>query len=252
MGSSHPTSLAANIVRGFLEKCPHAIDRAFALEYRLASSSPYPAANPFPASVIDALSGYRYLVEDLGFEPANIIVCGDSSGGHLANNLTRYLVNAGLPSLSPPGAIVLLSPTMDWGNTHLGTPESTMDANQPSDYVRPVLLNGYSTTSLRGTLEERELETNAWLSPASLKLPRKDGLFTNYPPTFIIAGGAEQTVDMMRTFRDRLVHDSGKDKVRYVEYPDAFHDFLMLKWYEPERTQAFAELDEWLSGIYGL
>ena len=106
----------------------------------------------------------------------------------------------------------------------------------------------YSTTSLQGTLEERgELETNSWLSPASLKLAHKDGLFTNYPPAFTLAGGAEQTVDMMRTFRDQLVHDSDKDKVRYVEYPDALHDFLMLNWHEPERTQALSELNEWLS-----
>ena len=239
-------------MRGVLEKCPRTIERAFALGYRLSSSFPYPSAGPFPASVIDALSGYRYLVEGLGFYPTNIIVCGDSAGGHLANNLVRYLLNASLPSLSLPGALILLSPAMDWGKTHLGSPESTMETNKSTDFVRPIFLNGYTGTSLRGALEESELDTNSWLSPASLKLPRMDGLFANYPPTFILAGGAEQSVDMMHTFRDRLVHDSGKDKVRYIEYPDAIHDWLNFPWHEPERTQALTELDEWLSGVYGL
>jgi len=249
-GSSHPSSMWGAILNGFLEKCAPVGKRAFALEFRLASSAPYKPENPFPTSIIDALSGYRYLVETLGFEPLNIIVSGDSSGGHVANNFVRYLVNAALPNLAAPGALILLSPTMDWANTHLGTPASTMDVNGGTDFVRPVLLNGYSATSMRGSLDVSELETNSWLSPSSLKLESTEGLFTNYPPTAILAGGAEQTVDAMRTFRDRLVHDSGRDKVLYLEYPDAFHDWLMVPAIEPERSQAFSELEKWLEEIY--
>lgn len=252
MGSAHPKSPSAPIVNGFLEKCPRVFERAFGLDYRVASSAPYPAKNPFPTAVIDALAGYRYLVETLGFEPANIIVCGDSSGGHLANNLVRYLISAGLSPLAPPGAVILLSPTMDWADTHRGTPAYTMDAHDNSDFVRTIVLNGYSRASLLGALEPRDLATDSWLSPGSLRLPHTDGLFAHYPPTLVLAGGAEQTVDGMRTFRDRLVHDSGADRVRYLEYPDAFHDWLMFPFHEPERTQALTELNQWLSGIYGL
>ncbi|KAI0820533.1 alpha/beta-hydrolase [Trametes gibbosa] len=252
-GSGHPASNVANTVKGFLEKCPHVFERAFALDYRISSSAPFPAANPFPASIIDAVSGYYYLVETLGFAPSNIIVCGDSAGGHLANNLGRYLVTANLPNLAPPGALILLSPTMDWANTHLGTPGSTLDANKSSDFVRVVLLSGYTPRSLLGNLDAGETATNAWLSPGSLKLPRPDGLFANYPPTFILTGSAEQTLDGMRTFRDRLVHDSGEVKVKYVEYPDMFHNFLMLgKMTEPERSEAYADMDKWLRAIYDL
>ncbi|KAI0822116.1 alpha/beta-hydrolase [Trametes gibbosa] len=251
-GTGNPSSVNAVIIKGFLEKCPSVFERAFALEYRTASSAPFPVANPFPTSVLDAVSGYRYLVETLGFAPANIVVGGDSSGGHLASNLARYLIAADLPNLPPPGALILLSPTMDWANTHLGTPGSTLDAHKSSDFVRVVLLSGYTPRSLLGTLDARETATNAWLSPASLELPRTDGLFAGYPPTFILAGGAEQTVDGMRTFRDRLVHDSGKEKVRYIEYPDMFHDWLMLTVIEPERSQAYAEMDVWLKGMYNL
>lgn len=241
------------MVKGLLEKCPRAFERAFALDYRLSSSAPYPAANPFPASIIDAISGYHYLVETLGFAPSNIVVGGDSAGGHLASNLGRYLIASKLPTLPPPGALLLLSPTMDWANTHLGTPGSTLDAHKSSDFVRPVMLSGYTTRSLLGALDAGEAATNAWLSPASLKLSSADGLFVGYPPTFILAGSAEQTVDAMRTFRDRLVHDSGVEKVRYVEYTDMFHDFLILgTMAEPERSQAYAEIDKWLGEVYSL
>ncbi|EKM52329.1 uncharacterized protein PHACADRAFT_260653 [Phanerochaete carnosa HHB-10118-sp] len=251
-GSSHPSSMWTNIPKGFVEKCANIAKRSFAVESRLSSSAPFKPENPFPASVIDALSGYRYLVEVLGFETQNIIVSGDSSGGHVASNLVRYLINASLSGLAAPGALFLLSPTMDWANTHLGTAASTMEQNHATDFVREVLLNGYSATSMRGSLDASELETNPWLSPASLKLEQTEGLFANYPPTAIVAGSLEQTVDAMRTFRDRLESDSGRDKVVYFEYPNVFHDWLMVTSLEPERSQAYSDLGKWLNGVYGV
>ncbi|EKM55227.1 uncharacterized protein PHACADRAFT_120365 [Phanerochaete carnosa HHB-10118-sp] len=252
MGSPHPSGYAANVVRGFLEKCPKVAERAFGLAYRLASSAPYPSANPFPAAVIDLISGYHYLVETLGFEPSNIIVWGDSSAGHLVIDLVRYLVSTGLPSLPPPGALIMVSPTLDWANTHLNTPASTIHTNKNVDFVYPFLLSGYTLTSIRGSLSEHEFETNTWASPASLKLEHTDGLFANYPPTYILAGEAEQTVDAMRTFRDRLIHDNGKDKVHYVEYQDMYHGWLVNPLMEPDRSQAYGHINAWLTGIWGL
>lgn len=239
----------SNIPIGILQKSEAVFERAFALEYRPASSSPYNTANPYPAQLIDALSGYRYLVETLGFEPCNIIVSGDSSGGHLAFNLVRYLLLANSPTLRPPPGLLLLSPTMDWANTHAGTPEWTMDANEATDYVRVILTNGYSPTSLRGNLDAGELETNAWLSPGSLKL-RSEGLYANFPHTLIISGGAEQTVDGMRTIRERLTVDNGVAKIQYIEYPDAFHDFFVFPWHEPERSQGLREVSGWLEKVF--
>ncbi|EKM50922.1 uncharacterized protein PHACADRAFT_199762 [Phanerochaete carnosa HHB-10118-sp] len=252
MGSAHPSNVWRGIPDGFVSYCATVAKRVFSLEYRLSSSAPYKPENPFPASMLDALSGYRYLIETLGFETQNIILVGDSGGAQTASNLVRYLISARLPGLVPPSALVLLSPAMDWGNTHLGTPAPTMDTNIATDFLRPVMLNGYSATSMRGSLDAGELETNPWLSPASLKLARTDGLWANFPPTAIVAGDAEHMVDSMRTLRDRLVHDNGKDRVTYFEYPDVFHDWVLLPWIEPERSQAFNDLRKWLEGVYGM
>lgn len=251
MGSGHPKGIPANIPRGVLETSGDIVARVFCLEYRTAKSKPYIPANPFPAPLIDALSGYRYLVETVGFEPQNIIISGDSSGGHLSAALARYLAVSSLPSLATPGALLLLSPTMDWGNTHLGTPGSTMFEHDSTDFVRDVLMNGYSAASIRGNLDASELATNAWLSPASLKLGNSAGLFAKFPKTCIIAGAVEQTVDGMRTFHYRLVQDNGEKNVTYIEYPDAFHDFLLISWAEPERTNALRDIKAWLGTVYG-
>ena len=195
MGSSHPTSLYSSIPRGFLENYNDTFARIFALEYRLASSLPFKSANHFPSQLTDALSGYHHLTNTLGFVPGNIIICGDSAGAHLAISLARYLDVSNLPSLSSPGGLLLLSPTVDWANARMGKPLSTMDIHEATDYVRPILANGYSATCIRGNLDPDELEVNVWLSPGSLKLPDNTALFSNLPPTFILAGGAEVSVD---------------------------------------------------------
>ena len=186
---------------------------------------------------------------NLGYSPFDIIVCGDSAGGHIAVAMVRYLARANLPDLPVPWALLLCSPTMDWANTQLECPNSTMQLNWASDYVASIMLNGYSATSLRGAYSEHDLATNPWLSPGSMMIARTRGLFAGFPPTMIIAGGCEHTLDGMRVFRDRLQNDIGGHHVTYTEYPDAFHDFLMLTQLEPERTDSLKKIDTWLKSL---
>ncbi|TFY71376.1 hypothetical protein EVG20_g1621, partial [Dentipellis fragilis] len=67
-----------------------------AVEYRVSSAAPFKAENPFPAALLDGLAGYRYLVHTLHFSPDNIVLGGDSAGGHLALSLARYIALAAL------------------------------------------------------------------------------------------------------------------------------------------------------------
>ncbi|TFY55889.1 hypothetical protein EVG20_g9153 [Dentipellis fragilis] len=124
-----------------------------------------------------------------------------------------------------------------------------MERNARSDVVAAILKAGYTPRALRGKLPADAATRNAWISPASLELEDADGLFAGLPPTCIVAAGAEQTVDAMRTGRDSLVHDLGQGKVRYLEYEDAYHDFLTTNW-EPERTQAVKDLVQWYTEIF--
>ena len=89
----------------------------FSVEYRLSSTHPLPEENPFPAALLDALAGYVHLVDVMGYDPANVIVAGDSAGGNIALALARYLVEirgrraeAGVALLpAPPGHLLLIS-----------------------------------------------------------------------------------------------------------------------------------------------
>lgn len=95
--------------------------RALAVEHRLCDLAQEPM-DPSPASLIDVLAGYHYLVEEVGFAPPpppppNIILMGDSAGAGIAPSLARYLVDnvqrlsvfmKGL-DLSPAHAMILLS-----------------------------------------------------------------------------------------------------------------------------------------------
>jgi acetyl esterase/lipase len=250
-GSCSPKSLIANIPLGVLDQCAGNVDRAFCLEYRLSSAAPFPPSNPFPAPLLDALSGYYYLVNTLGFSPRDIIVGGDSAGGHLAVVLVRYLETANISSLSGPRALLLVSPAMDWGCTHDdNSPSSSMQLNSKTDCCGVIFLSGYPARSLCGSLDPDEVLHNSWIGPASLKISNPAGLFRGFPHTCIMAGGAEQVIDSIRTFRDRLISDIGESNVTYLEYPDATHNFPQYTWHEPERSEALKAIKALMMDIF--
>lgn len=154
---------------------------------------------------------------------------------------------ADIPNLGVPGGNLLISPTADWGRTHdTGDPKCSAVENKKTDYVGEIMKNGYTGRCLVGKLPREELETNPWFSPASLKLKKTEGLFHGFPPTLINCGGAEQARDDKRTLRNRMVKDCGEEKVTYHEYPDGTHDFMLMSFFEPERTQALDDIHEWL------
>ncbi|KAJ6579491.1 alpha/beta-hydrolase [Mycena vulgaris] len=249
-GSANPKLDSAPVTAPILDKANGLISRAFAAEYRLCSALPFQPANPFPANLLDVVAGYNYLINDVGFDPKNIIVAGVSSGGHLALDLVLYLKQSNLPSLPIPGGLLLMSPTVDWARTHDSGPSCSMARNRSADIVDPILSNGYTARALLGALPEIELATNPYLSPASLALPNPGGLFTGFPPTCITAGDAEQTLDPMRTLRDRLVRDNDANVVHYLEYTDANHSFLTLPLFEPQRSQAYGDIARWITGVF--
>lgn len=75
----------------------------FSVDYRRAPEYPYPAA------VNDVLRAYAWLL-DSGLSAQDIVVCGDSAGGHLALGLPPRADRAGLPV---PAGVVALSPVVD-------------------------------------------------------------------------------------------------------------------------------------------
>jgi len=247
--SAHPDDTIATIPRGILDHV-ESVHRTFSIEYRLSSTTPTPIANPFPAALLDALAGYNYLVNVVGFSPSDILFCGDSAGGNLALALTRYLVEHknedSIPA--PPGALILLSPWTDMSDSHY-YPGSSSHEFIDSDFVNVIGgRTSYATDAFLGPLGMGAAAQNKYISPASLH-PSMSINFMGFPKTFIVAGGAEVLLDQIRTLKERMFKDLGEENVEYYEAKDGIHDYLAFRWHEPERTDTYKELAKWIRMI---
>ncbi|OBZ76418.1 Esterase [Grifola frondosa] len=246
MGSAHPSDMTANLTRGLLLHSS-TLERTFAVDYRLAASSPHPARNPFPAAVLDGLAAYRYLIQDVGFDPANVIIAGDSAGGNLAFALVRHLIENPNPVLPPPGYLLSVSTWGDLSASRRG-PNSSAVLNASSDIFPGVVgssqFGRYGVVSILGPLEGAEIETNRYLSPASAHLVPTKGLFKGFPPTYMVAGGAERLLDNSTVLVERMEADGVEVVTDFP--PDAVHDFLVFTWHEPERSEALRRISRWI------
>lgn len=243
--SGHPDDPTATIAKGLLKNFS-SVQRLFCVEYRLSKTS----AGAFPAALLDALAAYVYLVNDIGFLPANIIVEGDSAGGNLALALTRYLVESqnnaeGVPVPSPPSALVLFSPWADMGLSHF-TFGSIAAKNSATDYISGMAEVDYARRMFCGQNGKDSVSVNPYMSPASID-PRMKIDFKGFPRTFIVAGGAEVLLGVIRTLKERMARDLGDNKVGYYEATEGIHDYVAFTEWEPERTETYKAIAEWLA-----
>ncbi|KAI0753228.1 alpha/beta-hydrolase [Daedaleopsis nitida] len=245
IGTANPSDTTANFTRGLLAHS-QTVERTFAVDYRLTASAPDPPANPFPAAVLDALAGYRYLVHTAGFAPEHIVVAGDSAGGNLALALVRHLIENPDPALPPPGRILSASGWLDLSMSRRG-PDSSAVLNAPSDIFdeKPgELFAKYGVLGLLGPLDFEFAQTSRYVSPVSLDCKPETGLFEGFPETYVVAGGAERLLDDSKALIARM----RADRVSVVEDipPDAVHDFLVFTWHDPERTEVLKRVSRWI------
>jgi len=246
--TAHPNAVTSVIARGILQHCK-SIQRAFSIEYRLSSTVPFPKSNPFPAALLDALAGYDYLINNVGFDPSDIVIAGDSAGGNLALALTRYLLEYSDRTELPrtPGSIILVSPWGDLGHSHDG-PDSSL-SKFDMDFLDDLNSDGlmWCKQAFVGPHGIDAADTNSYISPASLGVGTR---FKGFPRTFLIAGGAERLYDSIVTLKERMVADmgegDGEGQVTYYEAPDAVHDYLLFLWHDPERTDTLQAISKWL------
>ncbi|CUA70311.1 hypothetical protein RSOLAG22IIIB_00666 [Rhizoctonia solani] len=251
-GTAHPEDPTANIPRGYLE---HGISRVLSIDYRLSSAHPYPTIAPFPAALLDALAGYIYLVRTLGFKPQNVIASGDSAGGNLALALARYLRDSPELGLGMPGGLVLISPWADPACTFLSTltSESPARVNDKTDFITlprdesdMECRHRYALQALIGPISMEDAGRNSYITPASLHLDGQVGSFKGFPPSYVISGDAEVFVQQIRLLQSRMKEDC---EVVYDEVVDAIHDFVVFPEWEPERSQTFERVVNWIRNL---
>jgi len=170
--------------------------RTFVPQYRLAPE------HPFPAQLDDGLRSYRWLLEQ-GVMPSQLVVIGDSAGGHLALSVLLALHDAGLPS---PAAGIAISPWVDPSNSG-----DSMQANGSFDWMTRDMADQLGKWAGAAGGSEHPL---FWPMQADLKA---------LPPVLVQSGGAEIFRDMIEDFRVRA-EDAGAN-VAFETWPDMNHNF---------------------------
>lgn len=142
--------------------------QALVPDYRLAPE------HRFPAQLEDALSCYRWLLE-LGIQPSQLVIAGDSAGGGLTLSTLLALRDAGDPL---PAGAVLLSPWVD-----LEATGGSMRSNDAYDYVGRRTLLAYAAR---------------FVTPRDRRNPLAAPLYGDYsglPPLLVQVGAIETLLD---------------------------------------------------------
>ncbi|CAD6572327.1 MAG: hypothetical protein TREMPRED_000499 [Tremellales sp. Tagirdzhanova-0007] len=118
------TDLTSSIAKSLVIHSP--INYVLSIDYRLAPTAPW------PLPLLDAISSYRYLLDE-GISEKDIVIAGDSAGGHLALALIRWVRDEGAAlGFSGPRGLVVMSPWVDVGFTNAWG-EENMKYNADSD-----------------------------------------------------------------------------------------------------------------------
>ena len=151
------------------------------VDYRLAPEF------PFPAALADALTAYKWLLNQ-GWNPEQVLVAGDSAGGGLTAALMLALRDLELPL--PAGAF-LLSPWTDL----TGSGESIISLAK-EDFM----LDWDNLQECARDYAGGESLVHPWVSPLF-------GNFHGIPDTLILAGGGEILLDDSVRLAERMKED---------------------------------------------
>jgi epsilon-lactone hydrolase len=175
--------------------------RAFSLDYRLGPEHQFPAAHE------DIVAAYLWLL-DRGHQPDDIILAGDSAGGHLSLSLCGELRRRGL---AMPVGLVLFSPLVDG---------SFAAAN--AEYRRsgdPAVVPAYARRLIRHHLRTAE--------PGDPRFDVSLEAGADIPPTIIISGKGEMMRgDAMHWQRAQVEAGGGHCEVQI--WPGQTHVFSIF------------------------
>ncbi|MBT0567671.1 alpha/beta hydrolase [Williamsia sp. CHRR-6] len=184
---------------------------AFTLDYRKGPEHRFPTAGD------DAIAGYHWLL-DRGFTAEQIVVAGDSAGGHMTLDLLAHNHAHGTPQ---PGAIVMFSPLSD--------PTFGLSlARQAGGHRDPILDARLGEHVLRMYLGD----TPADHPRMTIQLPQGISL----PPTLIQVGGQEVMADDARDIHARMITAGASCELQV--WPDQNHVFQLFPLISPDANRA--------------
>ena len=196
---------------------------ALGVDYRLAPE------HVFPAAVEDSITAYKWVLGH-GFEPADIVLAGDSAGAGLVLAVMLAAKDSGVPL---PAAGVCFSPWVDL--------ECTGESMSANDHLDDFIKYG-------GLLAR----ANSYLGDADPRHPWASALFgdlSGLPPTLIHVGSAETLLDDSLRL-EALAKDAGVS-VTIKVWDDMVHVWQAFAAILPEAQQSIDEAGEFIRNHIG-
>ncbi|KAA1419300.1 alpha/beta hydrolase [Nocardioides humilatus] len=209
--------------RGFVAAFARRTDRrAFSLDYRLGPEHRFPAAHD------DIVRAYLWLLSR-GHRPEDIVVAGDSAGGHLSLSLCGELRRIGV---GMPAGLVLISPLVDGSfDTAAAAYGPSNDATTVPRFARRLIGHYFRGADRDDPRFDVSLEAGPDL-----------------PPTLVIAGGGE----MMRGDSELWgeVQTAAGGHCELQVWPGQVHVFPIFGLV-PEARLAFREMVRFVEELDG-
>jgi len=198
------------------------------VEYRLGPE------HKMPACLDDVYSFYHWLLEERGYKPKDIVVCGDSAGGSLTIMLTLRLINRGE---EVPYKIIPMHPAVDIYNSPDKVRNNMLShsANVDTDQI---FLGG-----LPAALADALITDGQDKDPEVSPIYQED--VSKFPPTYIVADDSEVLLSDSIEFGKKLA-DAGVD-VRVHVFHYMWHDFEVFFPDIPESEVVWKEAREFIA-----
>lgn len=184
----------------------------FCIDYRLAPR------HRFPAAADDVRAGWDYLENSCALSAKQVVIVGDSAGGHLSVDLLLQPEVAA----APPAALVLFSPLYDL----------TFALSQARERIR----RDPATRAANAARLVGLYHCGVDAAHRRLKLDVAGG--PALPPTLIQAGGAEMLQDDARELAADIRAAGGRCELQI--WPHQVHVFQALPRMTPEAAKAMA------------
>jgi acetyl esterase len=196
------------------------------VDYRLAPEHPYPAGQN------DATDAVRWAIANkstLNFDPAQIILAGDSAGGNLAAVAALRLVG----EIDILGQ-ALLYPATDYADQHYAS--------------RDTFANGYGLTKGDGDFFWDNYLSGDEKRPREIAIVERDDL-GNSPATFVGTAEYDPIRDEAEIYAARLVAHGVPTFAR--RYLGANHNFLAFAGLIAACDEIYTDLSRWIGSITG-
>ncbi len=201
------------------------------VDYRLAPE------HRFPAAVDDCVAAVRWVIahaDEIGGDPRNVAVAGDSAGGNLATVAALTLKGAprGSSSLSLVGQL-LIYPVTQVRAARVGS----FVTNAEGYFLRTSDMEWFESHYLGDRSDPSDPRVSPLLAPD----------LSGMPPALVITAEYDPLRDQGEAYARRL-REAGVS-CAHIDYPGAIHGFFGMPVAISDR--AISQAGQWLRSVFG-